>query len=116
MVVAGFLRLVTSPRVFINPDAIEDAVAFVDALVSSPGTELQASGAEWPLLRQKMLTVRLRGNDITDGWIAAATQAVSEHLVTFDRDFKRFLPSRDLTVLENAPEAREPRVRYRSRR
>ncbi len=102
MVVIAFLRLVTNPRVFIDPDSIEDAVAFVDALVGSPGVEFQPGGTEWPLVREKSLTLRLQGNSITDAWIAAATQALSEHLVTFDRDFKRLLPARDLTVLESS--------------
>jgi toxin-antitoxin system PIN domain toxin len=102
MVVVGFLRLVTNSRVFIDPDAIEDAVTFVDALLSSPGIELQASGTEWPLLREKLLTTNLHGNDVTDAWIAAATEALSEHLVTFDSDFKGLLPARDVTVLEHS--------------
>ena len=96
-----FTRLVTNPRVFIDPDSIEDAVAFVDVLMSSPGVELQTGAAEWPLLREKLLTGRLQGNYVTDAWIAAATEALAEHLVTFDRDFQRLLHSRDLTVLES---------------
>jgi toxin-antitoxin system PIN domain toxin len=99
MVVAGFLRLVTNPRVFVDPDSIDDAVGFVDALARSPGVEFPANGAEWPTFREKLLTIRLPGNGVTDVWIAAATQALAEHLVTFDRDFKRLLPARDLTVL-----------------
>lgn len=99
VVVAGFLRLVTSGRVFVNPDSIEDAIAFIDALLASPGVELRAGEAEWPLLRDKLLTLRPEGNFVTDAWIAAATEALSEHLVTFDRDFKRLLPPRDLTLL-----------------
>jgi toxin-antitoxin system PIN domain toxin len=100
MVVTGFLRLVTHPRVFVEPDTIDDAVAFVDALVHSPGVELTSSAGEWPLLREKLLTDRLQGNLVTDAWIAAATESLSEHLVTFDRDFRRLLGARDLTVLE----------------
>lgn len=42
----------------------------------------------------------LQANLVTDAWIAAATQALSEHLVTFDRDFKRLLAPRDLTLLD----------------
>jgi toxin-antitoxin system PIN domain toxin len=103
MVVVSFLRLVTNPRVFVDPDSIEDAVTFVDVLVGSPGVELHASATEWPLLREKLLTARLQGNYVTDAWIAASTEALSEHLVTFDRDFKRLLPARDLTVLESTP-------------
>ena len=43
VVVTGFLRLVTNPRVFVQPDAIEDAVAFVDALLAS--TEARTCGS-----------------------------------------------------------------------
>ena len=100
LVVRGFLRLVTNPRVFVEPDVIEDAVTFVDALVASPGVEMRASDVEWPLTREKLLALRLHGNHVSDAWIAAATEALSEHLVTFDRDFKRLLPARDLTLLE----------------
>jgi len=99
MVIAGFLRLVTSPRVFVDPDTIEDAIAFLDAILEVPGVEIRSSGSEWPLLRSSLLTLGLRGNLITDAWIAAAAQSNSEHLVTFDRDFLRLLPTRDLTVL-----------------
>ena len=38
-------------------------------------------------------------NLVTDAWIASTVQALSEHLVTFDRDFRRLLSSRDVTVL-----------------
>jgi toxin-antitoxin system PIN domain toxin len=102
MVVVAFLRLATNARVFVDPDSIEDAVTFVDVLVGSPGVELSANAMEWPLLRDKVLTSRLQGNYVTDAWIAAATEALSEHLLTFDRDFKRLLPARDLTLLERA--------------
>jgi hypothetical protein len=100
MVVTGLLRLVTSSRVFRNPDPVGEAVTFIDALLGSPGVELHASASEWPLLREKLLTLWLAGNAIADAWIAAAKAALSEHLVTFDRDLRRLLPARDLTVLE----------------
>ena len=100
MVVVAFLRLVTNARVFVDPDSIDDAVSFVDVLVGSPGVEISASAMEWPLLREKSLTGRSQGNYVTDAWIAAATEALAEHLVTFDRDFKRLLPARDLTLLQ----------------
>lgn len=100
MVVAGFIRLVTNSRVFVQPDSIGDAVHFVDALVGSAGVELHAGASEWPLLREKLLAGAWHGNAVTDAWIAAATEALSEHLVTFDRDFRRLMQPRDVTVLE----------------
>lgn len=99
VVVTGFLRIVTSGRVFSTPDKMEDAVAFLDALIGTPGAEYQSEGAEWPMPREKLLTLRLRSELVTDTWIAAAVQAHAEHLVTFDRDFQRLLPSSDLTLL-----------------
>ena len=77
MVIAGFLRLVTNRRVFIEPDSTEDAVTFVDALLDSPGVELQPCGEEWPILRAKLLARGRKGNEVTDAWIASATESCS---------------------------------------
>ena len=104
MVIVGFLRLVTNRRVFIEPDSIEDAVTFVDALLDSPGVELQPCGEEWPLLRAKLIARGHTGNEITDAWIASATESCSEHLVTFDRDFLNLLSPGDFTLLTVEPE------------
>jgi uncharacterized protein len=99
MVIVGFLRLVTNRRVFIEPDSIEDAVTFVDALLDSPGVELQPCGEEWPILRAKLIARDYKGNEVTDAWIASATESSSEHLVTFDRDFLKLLSPGDFTLL-----------------
>jgi hypothetical protein len=100
MVVTGFLRLVTSNRVFTNPDTIADAIGFLDVVVDAPGVELGLCGKEWPVLRTTLLRLGLKGNLVTDAWIASAVEALSERLVTFDRDFARLLPARDVAVLE----------------
>ena len=99
MVVASFLRLVTSPKVFSQPTPLADAVGFVDALLEAPGVQLAQLGAEWPVLRQLCLDKNLSGNDLPDAWLAAATHQLGEHLVTFDRDFKSLLGRSQLTVL-----------------
>jgi hypothetical protein len=100
MVVAGFLRLVTNRRVFTDPDTPQDAVAFMDALLHTPGVEMTTLGREWPLLRTLILNQQLAVNDIPDAWIAAAVQTQGERLCTFDKDFKRLLPAADLMLLE----------------
>ncbi len=104
MVVASFLRLVTSPKVFSMPTPVADAIGFVDALLAAPGVELARLGKEWPVLRQLWLNKNLGGNDLPDAWLAAATHSAGEHLVTFDRDFRKFLSRSQITLL--APEAR----------
>jgi len=100
VVLAGFIRLVTNPRVFVNADSIEDAVAFIDAILRVEGAEVAQSANEWPTLRSLLLSHALGGNFVTDAWIAAAVQSRGEHLVTLDRDFEDLLPSRDLTRLQ----------------
>ena len=68
MVLASFLRLVTSPKIFRQATPIEDAVAFVDAMLASPGAQLAPLGPEWSKLRQLCLAKQLGGNDVTDAW------------------------------------------------
>lgn len=99
MVVASFLRLVTHPKIFVEPTPINEAVAFVDALLSVPGVEMPALGSEWPLLRELCTEKMLAANDIPDAWLAAAVSQIGEHLVTFDSDFKRLLRRTQVTVL-----------------
>ena len=52
MVLASFLRLVTSAKIFQDPTPIDAAVGFIDALLAVPGVHLAALGPEWPRLRQ----------------------------------------------------------------
>jgi len=102
MVLASFLRLVTSPKVFQLATPIEDAVAFVDALLASPGVQLASLGPEWPKLRQLCLDKKLRGNDVPDAWLSAAVAHLGEHLVSFDRDFRKLLTRGQFTLLTPA--------------
>ena len=102
MVLASFLRLVTSPRVFQQATPIEDAVAFVDALLASPGVQLASLGPEWAKLRQLCLDKKLGGNDVPDAWLSAAVVHRGEHLVSFDRDFRKLLARGQFTLLTPA--------------
>ena len=102
MVLASFLRLVTSPKVFQRPTPIEHAVEFVDALLASPGVQLAHQGPEWPKLRLLCLDKQLGGNDLPDAWLAAAVAHLGEHLVSFDRDFRKSLARSQFTLLAPA--------------
>jgi toxin-antitoxin system PIN domain toxin len=100
MVLASFLRLVTSPKIFHLPTPVEDAVAFVDALLASPGVRFAHLGEEWPSLRRLCLDRQLSANDVPDAWLAATVSHRGEHLVSFDRDFRKLLPRRQFTLLK----------------
>lgn len=100
MVIARFLRLVTSPKMFVEPTPIGDAVGFVDALPAASGARLVPLGPEWPKLRQLCIDKQLGGNALPDAWLAAAVEQQGEHLVSFDRGFRRLLPRNRITLLE----------------
>ncbi len=102
MVLASFLRLVTSPKIFQSPTPVDDAVAFVDALLAVQGVHLASLGPEWPSLRQLCIGKRLAGNDVPDAWLAAATIYLGEHLVSFDRGFRKLIGRSQFTLLEPA--------------
>lgn len=101
MVLASFLRLVSSPKIFREPTPVEDAVAFVDALLAARGVHLAPLGPEWPVLRQLCIEKRLKGNAVPDAWLAAATIHLGEHLVSFDSDFRKLIGRSQFTLLES---------------
>jgi hypothetical protein len=75
-------------------------VAFVDALLASPGVQLAHLGPEWSKLRQLCLDKQLGGNDVPDAWLSAAVAYMGEHLVSFDRDFRKLLARGQFTLLK----------------
>ncbi len=99
MVIASFLRLVTHPRIFVQPTPNSEAVRFVDALLSAPGVEQPSLAAEWPKFRKLCADKALAANDVPDAWLAAAVIHQGEHLVSFDADFKRLLSRNQFTRL-----------------
>ncbi|SEB22525.1 TA system VapC family ribonuclease toxin [Variovorax sp. YR216] len=100
MVTASFLRLVTHPKIFVNPTPMPEAMRFVDALLDAPGISAPALGDEWPIFKKLCIEKGLTANDLPNAWLAAAVIQQGEHLVTFDRDFRRLLARSQLTLLQ----------------
>lgn len=99
MVLASYLRLVTSPKIFKRPTPIDEAIGFVDALLSLPAVQVAELGPEWKRLRQLCLVKKLSGNELPDAWLVAAVAQRGEHLVSFDRDFRKLLGRGQFTLL-----------------
>lgn len=94
MVMAGVLRLVTHPRVFVEPTPLAAAQEFLAVLLAQYGVVWIHLGEEWPLLETLCRQHQLTGNANSDGSVAAAVLARQENLVTLDRDFVSLLPPR----------------------
>ena len=99
MVIASFLRLVTHPKIFMQPTPMMEAVHFIDALLEASGVAPAPLGGEWPAMRRLCVEKALSDNDVPDAWLAAAAIHQSEHVVSFDADFRRLLPKGRFTQL-----------------
>jgi len=99
-VVTGFLRITTHTKIFRQSDALQDVTDFVETLLSCPGVQFQAHGANWHALRQVCLAQQLSGHLLSDAWIASTVLQSGETLCTFDRDFVRLLPASQLLLLQ----------------
>ena len=98
-VVASYLRLVTHPKIFVEPTPMVQALAFANAVLASPGVGWLHTGTEWGAMHRLCNDLALSGNDVPDAWIAATTLTHGEVLVTFDRDFVQLLPPDNLLLL-----------------
>ncbi|NBO42254.1 MAG: VapC toxin family PIN domain ribonuclease, partial [Betaproteobacteria bacterium] len=98
--VTGFVRITTHPKIFHEIDPMQDVTDFLDSLMSSAGVQFQAQGSVWPYFKELCLTRQVRGNLVSDAWVAATVMQSGETLCTFDRDFTRLLPSHQLILLK----------------
>ena len=91
VVLLGFLRLSTSPRVFETPLAAGDAMAVVDDWLSQPSVIALAPGRDhWRLLRDLLEETGAAGNLTTDAHLAALAIEHGAVLHSSDSDFARF--------------------------
>lgn len=90
-VLAGFLRVVTHPRIFHPPTPLAAAIAFVDVYRSEPNAVSIVPGERhWGILLRVLRESDARGNLVPDAWLAALAIEHGCDLVTADRDFARF--------------------------
>lgn len=99
MVATSFIRIVTSPRIFPAPTPVHLALKFVNTILDATDTRLLPLSPEWARFGEQVERLELTGNLVTDAWIAAAVEEHGEHLVTFDKDFRKLLTRTRVTVL-----------------
>ena len=91
IVLLGFLRLSTNPRVFSEPLATEQALERVDAWLSHPNIKLVLERQEhWNTLKRLLGVTGAAGNLTTDAHLSALAIAYGASLVSCDSDFARF--------------------------
>jgi uncharacterized protein len=91
LVLNGFLRIVTHPRVFTVPTPIDEALVFVEKLRESPMYVSAAPGPRhWSIFADLCRTAGVRGNLVPDAYLAAIAIESGSEWITTDHDYSRF--------------------------
>lgn len=100
VVLTGFLRVVTNPRIFAEPATVAEGLRFVDALRRAPRVRpVHPSPAAWAAFSALAATdPAIRGNRVPDAWLAALASAHGCRVATADRGFARYGPTVDWFV------------------
>ncbi len=90
-VLAGFVRLVTNPRIFSAPTRMSEALDFGEWLREQPNAQPVRPGkGHWRLFCETCRRAEVRGAQVTDAWYAALAIEQGCVWVTADRDFARY--------------------------
>ncbi|MGH7630322.1 MAG: type II toxin-antitoxin system VapC family toxin [Gemmatimonadales bacterium] len=91
LVLSGFLRVVTHPRVFNQPSSFAEAATFVEAVRSRPNAvPIAPGGRHWEVFRRLCDRSGAKGNLIPDAYLAALAIESGSEWITTDRDYSRF--------------------------
>jgi hypothetical protein len=91
IVLSGFLRVVTHPRVFRDPTPLEQALVFVTEVRDRPNSVMVSPGERhWEIFTRLCRLVGARGSLIPDAYLAALAIESGTEWVTTDRDYARF--------------------------
>jgi toxin-antitoxin system PIN domain toxin len=91
VVVLGFLRIITNPRVFENPAPVPDAIRYVRSWLERPNVQLLNTGVRHlDVFFGHLEQLGAAGNLTTDAYLAALAQEYQAVLHTADLDFQRF--------------------------
>jgi uncharacterized protein len=91
LVLSGFLRIVTNPRVFRTPTPMETALRFTQELVDRENCVVVAPGPrQWEIFTSLCRTHDLKGNLVPDAYFAALAIESGCTWATTDGDYARF--------------------------
>lgn len=91
LVLSGFLRVVTHPRVFILPSPPDEALKFANVIRGQPHcVPVRPGPRHWEIFSRLYRDAEARGNLIPDAYLAALAIEYGCEWITLDRDFARF--------------------------
>jgi toxin-antitoxin system PIN domain toxin len=91
VVLSGFLRIVTHPRIYREPTSLATALGFVEALRVGPACLVVSPGERhWTIFTELCTSAEAVGNGIPDAFLAAIAIENGATWITADRGFSRF--------------------------
>jgi uncharacterized protein len=91
IVLSGFLRVVTHPRVFDPPSRLDDALTFAEQVRQQPNAVVLSPGSRhWSIFTELCAAAGAKGNLIPDAFLAALAIESGSEWITTDRDYSRF--------------------------
>jgi uncharacterized protein len=91
LVLSGFLRVVTHPKVFREPSPLEKAMAFAREVRAHPNCVTIAPGERhWDIFGRLCAEAGAKGNLVADAYLAALAIESGSEWITTDRDYARF--------------------------
>lgn len=91
LVLSGFVRVVTHPRVFVDPTPLPVALDFAGSLRGAPNcVRVEPGERHWEIFVRLCEEANARGNLVPDAWLAALAIESGSEWVTTDRDYARF--------------------------
>ena len=91
LVLSGFLRVVTHPKIFKEPTPLAEALEFVRDLRSRRAVRTAVGGSEqWQIFNDLLERYEAKGNAIPDLFHAALAIEYGYEWVSLDRGFSRY--------------------------
>ncbi|MDA0224605.1 MAG: type II toxin-antitoxin system VapC family toxin [Proteobacteria bacterium] len=91
LVLSGFVRVATHPKVFTRPSTLPQALEFAEQLRGRPNRIAVAPGPRhWGIFCTLCAGANARGNLVPDAYLAAMAIESGCEWITTDRDFSRF--------------------------
>jgi uncharacterized protein len=91
LVLSGFLRITTHPKIFDPPSPLEHALQFVEVLRTHPNCTILIPGPrQWQIFTRLCQATGAKGNFVPDAFLAAMAIEADAEWITADRRFKRF--------------------------
>ncbi len=91
LVLSGFVRVVTHPRIFSPPTSLADALSFVDAILDRPNCKIVSPGdRHWKIFTNLARSANAKGNLIPDAYHAALAIEAGCEWMTSDKGYSRF--------------------------